>query len=208
MSASASASAKRIFGKLVVIGDSGTGKTSLLQRYLKGNFIEHEATVGCAFSSKDLTVDGKTVHFEIWDTAGQERYDSLAPLYLRGASAVIVAYDISRKKSYDRVKTWVRKLEESLQGKENPNLVVVLTGNKSDLVYEREVRLEEAKAYAWIKGFTFTETSAKTGANVDEMFLEIARRWVAAQPIESQLEGKVIPERPNANLVTRSACCY
>mmetsp|Transcript_5723 Transcript_5723/g.17485 ORF Transcript_5723/g.17485 Transcript_5723/m.17485 type:complete len:206 (-) Transcript_5723:542-1159(-) len=157
--------------KLVLLGEMGSGKSSLVMRYVKGQFCESQAsTVGAAFLTK--TLPEHNVKFEIWDTAGQERYHSLAPMYYRGAAAAIVVYDITSVESLGRAQTWVKELQR--QGN-NPSMIVALAGNKSDLEEEREVSQEEAGRYAAENGLYFLETSAKTAAHVSDLFSAIAQ---------------------------------
>ncbi|KAK1261545.1 Ras-related protein RHN1 [Acorus gramineus] len=154
----------------VLLGDMGTGKTSLVLRFVKGQFYDfQESTIGAAFFSQVLSINEATVKFDIWDTAGQERYHSLAPMYYRGAAAAVVVYDISSVDTFVRAKKWVQELQR--QG--NPNLVMVLVANKIDLETKREVDVEEGARYAQDNGMFFIETSAKTAHNVNELFYEI-----------------------------------
>merc|ERR1719367_1287817 len=159
--------------KLVLLGDMGTGKSSLVLRFVKGQFFEYqESTIGAAFLTQTVSVNDTTVKFEIWDTAGQERYHSLAPMYYRGAAAAIVVYDITSPSSFNRAKTWVKELQR--QG--SPEVVIALAGNKLDREQERQVSADEARQYADENGLSFIETSAKTNINVRELFLAIARK--------------------------------
>eukprot|EP00192_Tetraselmis_astigmatica_P025582 CAMPEP_0117648362 /NCGR_PEP_ID=MMETSP0804-20121206/358_1 /TAXON_ID=1074897 /ORGANISM="Tetraselmis astigmatica, Strain CCMP880" /LENGTH=199 /DNA_ID=CAMNT_0005453947 /DNA_START=665 /DNA_END=1264 /DNA_ORIENTATION=+ len=157
--------------KLVLLGDMGAGKSSLVLRFVKGQFFDYqESTIGAAFLTK--TIPDLNVKFEIWDTAGQERYHSLAPMYYRGAAAAVIVYDITSQESFTRAQSWVKELQQ--QG--NPNLIMALAGNKADLVADREVETEDAQSYADQNGLFFLETSAKTATNVDDIFMTIAQR--------------------------------
>ncbi|XP_047012094.1 ras-related protein Rab-5B isoform X2 [Ictalurus punctatus] len=134
--------------KLVLLGDMAVGKSSLVLRFVKGQFDEfQETTIGAAFLAQSVCLDDTTVKFEIWDTAGQERYHSLAPMYYRGAQAAIVVFDITKPETFERAKAWVKELQR-----------------------------QEAQTYAEDTGLLFMETSAKTAMNVNELFLAIAKK--------------------------------
>ncbi|OAY53737.1 ras-related protein RHN1 isoform X1 [Manihot esculenta] len=170
---------KNIQAKLVLLGDMGTGKTSLVLRFVKGQFFDfQESTIGAAFFTQVLSLNEATIKFDIWDTAGQERYHSLAPMYYRGAAAAVVVYDITSMESFERAKKWVLELQR--QG--NPNLIMFLAANKADLEEKRKVAIEEGEQYAKENGLVFLETSAKTAQNVNELFYEIAKELVKAAP--------------------------
>jgi len=190
--------------KLVLLGDVGAGKSSLVLRFVKGQFVEfQESTIGAAFFSQTLAVNDETVKFEIWDTAGQERYHSLAPMYYRGAAAAIVVYDITNPASFTRAKKWVQEL----QAQGNPNTIVALAGNKADMLDARQVPAEEAKTYAQENGLFFMETSAKSAINVNDIFYEIAKRLLQGQQAPSPQAGMVLNQRPNERMVSSSSCC-
>jgi len=185
----------------VLLGDMGAGKSSLVLRFVKGQFHEHqESTIGAAFLTQTLCAESRTIKFEIWDTAGQERYHSLAPMYYRGAAAAIIVYDIQSQSSFARAKSWVRELQK--QG--NAALVMVLAGNKSDMAENREVEREEAEAYASENGLFFMETSAKTAENVTELFHAIAVKLPKAPETPNQ-PGVVLTNQ--SRTPAKSQCC-
>uniref|UniRef100_A0ACD5W934 Uncharacterized protein n=1 Tax=Avena sativa TaxID=4498 RepID=A0ACD5W934_AVESA len=205
MASSAGAGGSKIRNaKLVLLGDVGAGKSSLVLRFVKGQFVEfQESTIGAAFFSQTLAVNDETVKFEIWDTAGQERYHSLAPMYYRGAAAAVVVYDITNAASFTRAKKWVQEL----QAQGNPNTVMALAGNKADMLEARQVPAEEAKTYAQENGLFFMETSAKTAANVNDVFYEIAKRLLQGQQAQNPQAGMVLSQRPTERMVSSSSCC-
>lgn len=188
--------------KLVLLGDMGAGKSSLVLRFVKGQFTDYqESTIGAAFLTK--TVPEFKVKFEIWDTAGQERYHSLAPMYYRGAAAAIIVYDITSTDSFNRAKNWVRELQR--QG--NPDLIVALAGNKADLATQRAVEPADAQSYADENGLYFVETSAKTSVNVGELFNEIAKRLPKPKPTAKEPgSGNVVLTR-DAPPKKKQQCC-
>lgn len=188
--------------KLVLLGDMGAGKSSMVLRFVRGQFFEYqESTIGAAFFSQTLALNETTIKFEIWDTAGQERYHSLAPMYYRGAAAAIVVYDVTSLDSFNRAKKWVQELQR--QG--NPNMVMTLAGNKADLTAKRKVEPEEAQAYATENGLFFIETSAKTAQNVNELFYDIAKRVLKARPERSN-PGLLLGNRSEEG-ARFSSCC-
>lgn len=159
--------------KVVLLGESAVGKSSLVIRFVKREFHEfQESTIGAAFLTQSMQIDDTTVKFEIWDTAGQERYHSLAPMYYRGAQAALIVFDITSKDSFLKAQNWVRELSKQA----NTNIVIALVGNKVDLASKRAVEFNEAKMYAEQNNLIFMETSAKTAVNVVEIFTAIATR--------------------------------
>ncbi|KAL2332384.1 hypothetical protein Fmac_019965 [Flemingia macrophylla] len=170
---------KIVQAKLVLLGDMGTGKTSLALRFVKGQFFPNqEPTIGAAFFTQILSLSEATVKFDIWDTAGQERYHSLAPMYYRGAAAAIVVYDISSVDTFVRAKKWVQELQRH----GNQKSVMALVANKCDLEPRREVQAEAGEQFAQENGMFYMETSAKTAENINELFCEIAKRLAIVLP--------------------------
>uniref|UniRef100_A0A3Q2YSH7 small monomeric GTPase n=1 Tax=Hippocampus comes TaxID=109280 RepID=A0A3Q2YSH7_HIPCM len=175
----AAAANKNFQFKLVLLGESAVGKSSLVLRFVKGQFHEfQESTIGAAFLTQTVSLDDVTVKFEIWDTAGQERYHSLAPMYYRGAQAAIVVYDITNTDTFVRAKNWVKELQRQA----NPNIVIALAGNKADIADKRAVEHQEAQEYADENGLLFMETSAKTALNVNDIFMAIANKLPKNDP--------------------------
>eukprot|EP01084_Bolivina_argentea_P113779 202715_1 len=188
--------------KLVVLGDTSTGKSSIILRFVRGQFSDYqESSVGAAFLIQTVPVQDCSVKFVIWDTAGQERYHSMAPMYYRTAAAAIVVYDITSQESFHRAKSWVKELQR--QG--SPDIVMALIGNKIDREEEREVAAADAKQYADDNTLYFMECSAKTNINVREVFLAIARQLPKGDDIYDDNcfildEDLYIPDRRNVGI--------
>jgi len=172
--------AKQYQFKLVLLGESAVGKSSLVLRFVKDQFDDYrESTIGAAFLTQTVSLeDGSTVKFEIWDTAGQERYKSLAPMYYRNANCAVVVYDITQPASLEKARTWIRELQRQA----DPSIVIALCGNKLDLAARRQVTEEEAKKYAEEEGLMWGETSAKTGEGVAEIFGALAKKLPLTAP--------------------------
>ncbi|KAL6578094.1 Ras-related protein rabf1 [Orobanche minor] len=160
--------AKNLRVKLVLLGDSGVGKSCIVLRFVRGQFDPtSKVTVGASFLSQTIALqDCTTVKFEIWDTAGQERYAALAPLYYRGAAVAVVVYDITSPESFTKAQHWVKELQKH----GSPDIVMALVGNKADLHEKREVPVQDGFDYAEKNGMFFIETSAKTADNINQLF--------------------------------------
>eukprot|EP00591_Stephanopyxis_turris_P011682 CAMPEP_0195507880 /NCGR_PEP_ID=MMETSP0794_2-20130614/1236_1 /TAXON_ID=515487 /ORGANISM="Stephanopyxis turris, Strain CCMP 815" /LENGTH=220 /DNA_ID=CAMNT_0040634705 /DNA_START=60 /DNA_END=719 /DNA_ORIENTATION=+ len=186
--------------KIVLLGDSGVGKSSLALRFVTNEFKPYsECTIGASFMSKTISVQderpidnantntrSKKVAFKIWDTAGQEKYHSLAPMYYRGAGAACLVYDICKDATYETLQRWT----EELKSNGPPNIVLVVCGNKSDLSEYRQVDFDMAKKYADSIGAIFLETSAKADKNVQEIFYEVAKKVPAPLKAEDDISGE------------------
>uniref|UniRef100_A0A3B4E9J9 Ras-related protein Rab-25 n=1 Tax=Pygocentrus nattereri TaxID=42514 RepID=A0A3B4E9J9_PYGNA len=133
------------FFKLVLIGDSGVGKSNLLSRFTRNEFnLESKSTIGVEFATRSIQVDGKTIKAQIWDTAGQERYRAITSAYYRGAVGALLVYDIAKHLTYENVERWLKELRDHADN----NIVIMLVGNKSDLRHLRAVPTDEARAFA------------------------------------------------------------
>ncbi|KAL7685516.1 putative small GTP-binding protein [Plasmopara halstedii] len=188
--------------KVVLLGDTGVGKSSLVLRFVTNNFRPYsESTIGASFMSKMIVVNDTPIKYQIWDTAGQEKYHSLAPMYYRGAAAAIVVYDITRKQSLTTLKNWVKELKQL--GPDN--IVIAIAGNKSDLEEKREVPASQARAYAEEIGALFIETSAKEDTNVSDLFIQISQALPTASAETNALPEIVDPY--GGNKKKSSSCC-
>lgn len=159
--------------KMVLLGSSGVGKSSLATRFVKGEFKDCQPTVGCAYQTHVVSVNGASLRFEIWDTAGQEKYHSVTPLYYRGAHAALLVYDISKRETFTRAQLWLKELEKQTIP---DSTVVWLVGNKADLTQSRQVSAQEGQSLAEDRGLGFIETSALSGDHVNQLLLTVAYR--------------------------------
>ncbi|XP_050427923.1 ras-related protein Rab-37 isoform X1 [Adelges cooleyi] len=162
------------FFKVMVLGDSGVGKTCLLVRFrddmfLGGNYI---STVGVDFRNKIISVDESKVKLQIWDTAGQERFRSVTHAYYRDAHALLLLYDVTNKTSFDNIRAWLSEIRDYA----NDHVVIMLLGNKADChPGDRMIKKEDGEKLAKEYSVTFMETSAKSGLNVEVAFMAVAR---------------------------------
>lgn len=157
--------------KLLLIGDSGVGKSCLLLRFADNTYTEsYISTIGVDFKIRTLDIDGKTVKLQIWDTAGQERFRTITSSYYRGAHGIIVVYDITDRDSYNNVKTWLSEIQRFA----SENVNTLLVGNKADLQSKRVVEKADAEEYSRSSSMPFLETSAKNADNVEAAFLTMA----------------------------------
>ena len=134
-----------IYLVVVLIGDSGVGKSNLLSRFTRNEFnLDSKSTIGVEFATRSIQVDAKTIKAQIWDTAGQERYRAITSAYYRGAVGALLVYDISKHQTYENVTRWLKELRDHADA----SIVIMLVGNKSDLRHLRAVSTDEAKQFA------------------------------------------------------------
>jgi small GTP-binding protein len=155
--------------KLILLGDSGVGKSNLLSRFTRNEFNhETRSTIGVEFSIRTVKTDGKKIKAQIWDTAGQERYRAITSYYYRGALGSMIVYDVTRRSTFENAKFWLNELRTNADRR----IVISLVGNKSDLA-QREVSEEEGQLFATQNSLAFIETSALSSYNVDRSFIDL-----------------------------------
>ncbi|XP_028835419.1 ras-related protein Rab-25b [Denticeps clupeoides] len=169
--------------KVVLIGESGVGKSNLLSRFTKNEFNhDSRTTIGVEFSTRTVQLNGLTIKAQIWDTAGLERYRAITSAYYRGAVGALLVYDISKHLTYESAERWLKELYDHA----DPHIVVMLVGNKADLLSLRSVPTEDAKDFAEKNGLLFMETSALESTNVESAFNEVLQaihRKVASKEV-------------------------
>ena len=187
--------------KVVLVGDSGVGKTCIIQRYVNNNYNENtESTSASTYTCKvvDYKQFKKSITFDIWDTAGQELYRALAKNFYLNASIGILVYDIRRKESFESIKDyWYEQLK--ISGEEN--MIFGVVGNKCDLFQEEQVREEEGKKFAQSIGAVFHLTSCKESIGIDELFEECGKKYLESNNLISsdkkEKDGKIVLEKNN-----------
>mmetsp|Transcript_39300 Transcript_39300/g.113675 ORF Transcript_39300/g.113675 Transcript_39300/m.113675 type:complete len:212 (-) Transcript_39300:124-759(-) len=156
--------------KVVLIGDSGVGKSNLLSRFTRDEFnLESKSTIGVEFATKSITTNGKVIKAQIWDTAGQERYRAITSAYYRGAVGALLVYDLSKRVTFENLERWLQELRDHADA----NIVIMLVGNKGDLRHLRAVGQDEALAFAEKHGLACIETSALESTNVETAFMRL-----------------------------------
>ncbi len=174
--------------KIVVIGDSNVGKSSLIHRYIEDSYSPDQSnTVGVDFFAKKAQVAGKTYTVQVWDTAGQERFRAMVRTYFRNASAAIVVFDLTKKVSFEHINDWLNEIQEDL----DDNTPVLLVGSKADLKENRVISEEAAKALAEKRGLVYFEASAVNSQNVQQLFRVAIEKVVEGyQSAEKKDDGK------------------
>ena len=187
--------------KIVLIGESGVGKTSIISQFIHKIFQDDiQPSMGGTFTSKSLLFeDGKVLRLDIWDTAGQEKYRALTQMFYKDANAAVLVYDITRKDSFEELtKYWIDKIKEN----SSSNIILFLAANKSDLVEKEEVNEEEARKYAKEINADFCSISAKNSIGIDDLFIQIAKKYTGRADfkfVDSQEELEMLRERKDSN---------
>jgi small GTP-binding protein len=195
--------------KVVLLGESGVGKSSLALRFVSNEFLHYtDATIGASYLSKAVDVSpnpilpsGK-VTFKIWDTAGQEKFHSLVPMYYRGAGAAILVFDITRPQTLLSLQRWVDELKTNGP----PDIILALCGNKADLAGDRRISKEDAAEYAEDIGAFYMEVSAREATNVPELFQDVAKRFTTLQGASATVCTGLVESFESAT-TDSSGCC-
>ncbi|CAA0814079.1 Ras-related protein RABA2a [Striga hermonthica] len=199
--------------KVVLIGDSGVGKSNLLSRFTRNEFcLESKSTIGVEFATRTLQVEGRTIKAQIWDTAGQERYRAITSAYYRGALGALLVYDVTKPTTFENVNRWLKELRDHADS----NIIIMLIGNKTDLKHLRAVATEDAQGFAEREELSFIETSALEATNVEKAFQDvlseiyriISKKSLASnEPAETNIkEGKTLVVGTQDNN-GKKACC-
>ena len=187
--------------KVLIIGDSGVGKSCFLMRFADGDYDHsYETTMGIEFKVKTLNVDSQRVKLQIWDTAGQERFRCISQPYYRGAQGVIIAYDCTEEASFNSVDNWLKQIEQYTVGQVSKVLIATKCDSQN-----RVVSAERGEALAESLGLKFFETSAKNAVNVSESFQYLAKDICRADPQDKDMAPSPIirvPDQPK-----KSSCC-
>ena len=164
--------------KILLLGDSGVGKSSIILRYIENNFSQNLMnSIGVDFKLKNIEVKGKKVKLQVWDTTGQERFRTITTSYYKGAQAIIVVFDITDRDSFEHVKNWMADVDKFAK----EGVLRILSGNKCDLEHQRKVSKEEGKELASKYGIQYIETSAKETTNIEELFFNTTETFLNKQ---------------------------
>ncbi|KAI3715644.1 hypothetical protein L6452_22630 [Arctium lappa] len=192
--------------KLLLIGDSSVGKSCLLLRFADDSYVDsYISTIGVDFKIRTVELDGKTIKLQIWDTAGQERFRTITSSYYRGAHGIIIVYDVTEMESFNNVKQWLSEIDRYA----NESVCKLLVGNKCDLVENKVVDTQTAKAFADELGIPFLETSAKDSVNVEQAFLTMAaeiKKKMGNQPTGDKKSGNTVQIKGQP-IEQKSNCC-
>jgi len=183
--------------KLLLIGDSGVGKSCLLLRFADHTYTEsYISTIGVDFKIRTIELDGKTIKLQIWDTAGQERFRTITSSYYRGAHGIIVVYDVTDLESFNNVKQWLNEIDRYA----SENVCKLLVGNKCDLVSKKVVEFDTAKEFADKLSIPFLETSAKAATNVEKAFLTMAAEIKNNMVVQNTADPKTGTTKKNVQV--------
>jgi small GTP-binding protein len=192
--------------KLLIVGESGVGKTCMLLRFadntFEGDFL---STIGVDFKVKEMVLDSKKIKLQIWDSAGQERFRNITNSYYRNSNGIIIVYDVTSRDSFDKVTDWIQEVRRYV-----PTVPLIVVGNKCDLIEKRQVPTETGEELGQKQGIIFLETSAKTNTNIDAAFEELSKKLVEHENSKPKdpnpSPGRVVLEKAASKSDTPSGC--
>lgn len=188
--------------KLLLVGDSGVGKSNILLQYVDGDFTQNfMSTIGVDFKIKTLVTNDKVVKIQIWDTAGQERFRTITSSYYRGSHYILLVYDVSDRKSFNNVKQWKHEIDRYCP----EGVLITLVGNKSDLP-NRSVSYAEGMEMADNYGIPFVEVSAKTNYGIDGLFNSVTKQFLDTRKMDESINTKSIITVKEQNLKKKRCC--
>ena len=196
--------------KILLLGDSGVGKSSIILRYTDNTFSSNLMnSIGVDFKLKNIPVDDKRVKLQIWDTAGQERFRTITTSYYKGAQAIMIVFDLTDKDSFDHLKNWMSDIDRFAK----EGVMKILVGNKADLDYKRVISSDTAKEFARKYGIEYLETSAKESVNIEDLFISTTKTFISTQmtnPLKKSNanftnEGIMIPNKKKEE--KEGGCC-
>ena len=186
--------------KVVLIGDSFVGKTSLINSLIKESLEETKPTIGSQHHKYIFKSNNREINLDIWDTAGQERFRSVIPMYYKGAKAILVVFDITSKESFEGAKKWIQEIEQS-----NKSCSIILVGNKIDMISNRQVEESAVSDYRNAKGIEYYECSAKENLNVQNIFQTVGSSIPLVD--ENSQNNKSLVDKDDINTKKTGYCC-
>ena len=198
---------KPISCKVIVVGDSGVGKTSIIKRYLNSFKENEKSTIGASYSTKSQIIGKYTISFDIWDTAGEERFRSVNSIFYKEACACILVYDITNVETFQNIKTY---WYDSVKNNAISEIIFAVAGNKCDLYTKEKVKIKEAKEFCKEIDAIFFETSALENQSIDEIFEKLGEKFISSEifkKIMSNLEYENKLELKRTKVKKKKVCC-
>lgn len=196
--------------KMIVVGDSQCGKSSLLQQFIHGRFEPaREMTVGVDLAFKTVRLLEKSIKLQLWDLSGQSTFHNIVRVYYRGAHVILFAYDVTDERSFDHIRNWLERIQSSWSNDYSPTMILV--GCKTDRGCDRVVSREVGEAFARRHGMMFCETSAKLGEGVEDAFLLPAYAFVkshASMLEEDPMSLELVTPEDGSGMTAMSGCCW
>ncbi len=187
--------------KLIVVGETNVGKTSLIKQYIDHTFVEEKtATIGYDTIQKELEINGKSIRLNIWDTCGQEQYRTINQMFVKNSKMALLVYDITDRETFEELKKyWYQYIKSALE----EELIIGVAGNKCDLYEEEQVKIEEGKEYAQSIGAVFKETTAKNNEAITELIELMAKKYIDSNSISNEVNERYnnVPNSGSVKLI-------